>query len=127
MTAPPFSPECQRHGAVEVRPGAGALHRQRHGGGGWIGAHLHILDQKGHATYNDRLSGPHPVRQARRQYVAAVIGDSFSPTLLVKDMGGLAVDSETVAYADKMILDMGFFENGNYLWTTAWTFTAWRR
>ncbi|MGI6688471.1 MAG: hypothetical protein ACOX6Y_09050 [Christensenellales bacterium] len=50
---------------------------------------------------------------------AAVIGDSFSPTLLIKDMGGMAVDSETVAYADKMILDLGFFENGNFLWTTA--------
>ncbi len=85
----------------------------------WIGAHLHILDQKGHATYNDRLSDPIQYAKPGRQYVAVVIGDNFSPTLLVKDLGGLAVDSETVAYADKMILDMGFFENGNYLWTTA--------
>ena len=85
----------------------------------WIGAHLHILDQNGHATYNDRLSDPIQYAVPGRQYVAAVIGESFSPTLLVKDLGGLAVDSETVAYSDKMILDMGFFENDSYLWTTA--------
>ncbi|MGI6695871.1 MAG: hypothetical protein ACOX6O_06500 [Christensenellales bacterium] len=85
----------------------------------WIGAHLHIIDQKGHATYNDRLSDPIQYAKPGQQYVAAVIGDSFSPTLLIKDMGGMAVDSETVAYADKMILDLGFFENGNFLWTTA--------
>ena len=85
----------------------------------WIGAHLHIIDRSGRATYNDRLGDPIQFAKPGRQYVAAVVGEGFSPTLLVKDVNGLAVDSESVAYADKMILDMDFFENGNYLWTTA--------
>jgi hypothetical protein len=85
----------------------------------WIGAHLHILDKSGRATYNDRLTDPIQFAKPGRQYVAAVIGDGFSPTLVIKDTNGLAVDSETIAYADKMMLDLGFFENGNYLWTTA--------
>mgnify|MGYP002683263872 CR=1 FL=1 len=33
----------------------------------------------------------------------AVIGEGFSPTLLVKDANGLAVDSESIAYADRII------------------------
>lgn len=85
----------------------------------WIGAHLHILDRNGRATYNDRLNDPIQYALPGNQYVAIVVGDAFSPTLLIKDANGLAVDSETIAYADKMILDMGFFEKGNYLWTTA--------
>lgn len=85
----------------------------------WIGAHLHILDRNGRATYNDRLPDPIQFAKPGRQYVAAVIGEGISPTLLVKDVNGLAVDSETIAYADRMILDLDFFENGNYLWTTA--------
>lgn len=85
----------------------------------WIGAHLHIIDRSGRATYNDRLSDPIQFARPGRQYVAAVVGEGFSPTLMVKDLNGLAVDSETIAYADKMILDLNFFENGHYLWTTA--------
>lgn len=85
----------------------------------WVGAHLHILDRSGRASYNDRLADLIQFAKPGRQYVAAVIGEGFSPTLVVKDTSGLAVDSESVAYADKMILDMDFFENGNYLWTTA--------
>lgn len=85
----------------------------------WTGAHLHILDKNGRVTFNDRLTDNIQFARAGNQYVAAVIGDSISPSLIVKDINGLAVDSETVAYEDKMILDMGFFENGEYLWTTA--------
>lgn len=85
----------------------------------WIGAHLHILDRNGRATYNDRLADTIQFAKPGRQYVAAVLGEGFSPTLVVKDVNGMAVDSETLAYADKMILDLDFFENGNYLWTTA--------
>ncbi|NLM86299.1 MAG: hypothetical protein GX171_06375 [Clostridiales bacterium] len=85
----------------------------------WNGAHLHILDKSGRATYNDRLADSIQFAKPGRQYVAAVIGEGFSPTLIVKDVNGLAVDSESIAYADKIILDMDFFENGNYLWTTA--------
>lgn len=85
----------------------------------WVGSHLHILDKNGRATFNDRLADNIQFARAGTQYVAAVVGDSVSSSLIVKDVNGLAVDSETVAYEDKLILDMGFFENGEYLWTTA--------
>ena len=85
----------------------------------WVGAHLHILDKNGRVTFNDRLTDDIQFARAGTQYVAAVIGSSTSPSLIVKDANGLNVDSESVAYEDKMILDVGFFENGEYLWTTA--------
>ncbi len=85
----------------------------------WVDEHLHILDRHGRATYNDRLTDSIQFARAGSRYVAAVVGGTISPSLLVKDLNGLAVDSETVAYEDRMILDIGFFENGDYLWTTA--------
>ncbi len=85
----------------------------------WVGESLHILDRNGRVTYNDRLSDTIQFARPGSQFVAAAVGNMVSPTLLVKDVNGLAVDSDTVAYEDKIILDMGFFENGEYLWTTA--------
>ncbi|MHC1786668.1 MAG: hypothetical protein AB9880_06385 [Christensenellales bacterium] len=85
----------------------------------WTGVSLHILDKNGRVTFNDRLTDNIQFARAGNQYVAAVIGQSTSPSLIVKDINGLAVDSESVAYEDKMILDLGFFENGEYLWTTS--------
>jgi outer membrane protein assembly factor BamB len=85
----------------------------------WVGSHLHILDRNGRVTFNDRLTDNIQFAKAGTQYVAAVVGDSISPSLVIKDVNGLNVDSESVAYEDKMILDLGFFENGEYLWTTA--------
>ena len=85
----------------------------------WVGSHLHILDKNGQVTFNDRLADNIQLARAGTQYVAAVIGESVSPTLVVKDINGLGVDSETLAYEDKMVLDVGFFEKGEYLWSTA--------
>lgn len=85
----------------------------------WVNDHLHILDRNGRATYNDRLTDAIQFARAGSRYVAAVVGGNISPSLLVKDLSGLAVDAETVAYEDRMILDLGFFENGEYLWTTS--------
>lgn len=85
----------------------------------WVGSHLHILDKNGRVTFNDRLTDSIQFARAGTKYVAAVVGESISPSLVVRDVNGLAVDSETVAYEDKMLLDIGFFENGDYMWTTA--------
>ena len=85
----------------------------------WVGAHLHILDKNGRVTFNDRLTDNIQFARAGSKYVAAVVGENISPTLVVKDINGLSVDSESVAYEDKMLLDIGFFENGDYLWSTA--------
>lgn len=85
----------------------------------WVGEQLHILDRNGRVTYNDRLTDTIQFARPGSQYVAAAVGDMVSPTLMTKDVNGLAVDSESVAYEDRIILDMGFFENGEYLWTTS--------
>ena len=85
----------------------------------WAGGSLHILDKNGRVTYNDRLSDTIQFARAGQKYVAAITGDTLSPALVIKDANGLAVDSESVAYENKVLLDVGFFENGDYLWSTA--------
>ena len=85
----------------------------------WSGGSLHILDRNGRVTYNDRLADTIQFARAGTKYVAAVMGDTLSPSLVIKDANGLAVDSETVAYEGKVLMDVGFFENGDYLWSTA--------
>lgn len=85
----------------------------------WAGANLHILDRNGRATYNDRLADDIQFARVGPRYVAAVIGPNVSPTLIIKDMSGLGVDSETLSYTGRVILDMGFFENGQYIWVTS--------
>lgn len=85
----------------------------------WVGANLHILDRNGRATYNDRLTDDIQFARVGPRYVAAVVGPTISPTLIIKDMTGLGVDTETLAYTDRAILDMGFFENGEYIWVTS--------
>lgn len=85
----------------------------------WVGANLHILDRNGRASYNDRLTDDIQFAKAGPRYVAAVIGPNIGPTLIIKDMAGLGVDTETIAYEGRAILDMGFFENGEYIWVTS--------
>lgn len=53
------------------------------------------------------------------KYVAAVMGGDISPTLVIKDMQGTTVDQEMAAYQDKILLDLGFFSDGDYLWSTS--------
>ena len=85
----------------------------------WSGGSLHILDRNGRVTFNDRLADAIQFARAGTKYVAAITGDTLSPTLVIKDINGLAVDSEAVAYEGKVLLEVGFFENGDYLWSTA--------
>ncbi len=86
----------------------------------WVDNQLFIFDSNGRSTYNDHLSaGTVQFAKAGSRYVAAVVGEGISPTLIVKDLDGITVDEETAAYADMILLDAGFFGNGEYLWTTA--------
>lgn len=85
----------------------------------WVGSQLFIFDKDGHPTYNDHLGGEVQFARAGSRYVAAVVGADISPTLVVKDMDGIDVDSEEDAYDDMLILDLGFFSGGEYLWVTA--------
>ena len=55
-----------------------------------------------------------------KQYLGAVVGETDSPRLLVKDMAGAHMDEEADAYKNLILLDLGFYgPNGEYMWTLA--------
>ncbi len=86
----------------------------------WAGSTIYILDQNGNSSYNDNLGEEIQFARVGEQYVAAVIGDTSSPRLLVKDHTGAHMDEEADAYEDLIILDVGFYgKNGEYMWTLA--------
>lgn len=85
----------------------------------WAGNQLMLFDRGGRSTYSDRLSEPIQFARVGAKYLAVVTGDGVSPSLIVKDLEGSQIDSETNNYTDLMMLDCGFFGDGEYLWTTA--------
>lgn len=85
----------------------------------WSGSLLHILDKNGHPTYNENLSNTIQFAKPGSRYVAIVLGTDVGPELEIKDLWGTHIDGETNAYTDMIILDLGFFDNGEYLWTTS--------
>lgn len=86
----------------------------------WAGNTIYILDQQGNSTYNDNLGEPIQFARVGRQYVAAVIGDTTTPRLVVKDHTGAHMDEEADAYEELIMLDIGFYgSSGQYMWTLA--------
>lgn len=85
----------------------------------WSGTQLHIIDRNGHSSYNENLADSIQFARVGSKYVAVVLGGDISPSLVIKDMQGTSVDSETNAYRDMILLDLGFFSEGDYLWSTA--------
>ncbi len=86
----------------------------------WVGSTIYILDQNGNSTYNDNLGETIQFARAGGQYVAAVVGDTTAPRLVVKDHTGAHMDEEADAYSDLILLDVGFYgKNGEYMWTLA--------
>ena len=86
----------------------------------WVGNQLFVFDENGRSTYNDHLSeGTVQFAKAGTRYVAAVVGSGISPTLIIKDLEGITVIEEQAAYEDAIVLDAGFFGDGEYLWTTS--------
>ncbi|MBR3108107.1 MAG: hypothetical protein IKH30_13170 [Clostridia bacterium] len=85
----------------------------------WMGSQLHIVDKNGKTTYNESLSNAIQFARVGSKYVAVVMGSDTSPTLVVKDMQGTTMDQESNAYQDSIILDAGFFSDGDFLWTTS--------
>ena len=85
----------------------------------WSGTLLHIIDRNGNATYNEHLTDAIQFARVGPKYVAAVLGGDISPTLVIKDMQGTTVDNEATAYKDMTLLDLGFFSDGEFLWTTS--------
>jgi len=85
----------------------------------WTGTQLHLIDRRGHSTYNENLTDAIQFARVGSKYVAVVLGGDISPSLVIKDMQGTSVDNETNAYRDMILLDLGFFSDGEYLWTTS--------
>lgn len=85
----------------------------------WSGTQLHIINRDGYSTYNENLADVIQFARVGSRYVAVVLGEDISPSLVIKDMQGTSVDNETTAYEDMLILDLGFFSDGEYLWTTS--------
>ncbi len=86
----------------------------------WAGNTIYIIDQNGRSSYNDNLGEPIQFARAGKQYIAAVIGDSTTPRLVVKDHQGSHMDEEADAYEHLILLDVGFYgKNGEYMWTLA--------
>lgn len=85
----------------------------------WVGDQIQVIDRNGSSTYNDRM--PDKVQFARmgEKYVAIVSGSDMNTILTVKDLDGSHVDVWDTTYSQLLILDCGFFGNGEYLWTTA--------
>ncbi len=82
----------------------------------WVDNQLFIIDKNGKSTYSDHLSDEIQFARAGSKYVAAVLGDGIGPKLIMKDLNGNTVDEENLAYEDMVILDAGFFADGEYLW-----------
>lgn len=85
----------------------------------WNNSQLHILNQNGQPTYNENLANTIQFAKAGSKYVGIVMGTDVGPTLEIKDMQGTTIDTEAAAYSDMIITDLGFFDDGEYLWTTA--------
>ena len=85
----------------------------------WSGSQLHFIDRNGRSTYHDILSDTVQFARVGRKYVAVVVGNDVNPTLQIKDLQGTSVDSENSKFADMIVLDAGFFGDGEYLWTTS--------
>lgn len=86
----------------------------------WTGSTIFILDQDGNSSFNDSLGEEIQFARVGKQYVGAVIGETDSPRLVVKDHEGGHMDEEADAYSNLIMLDLGFYgPNGQYMWTLA--------
>ncbi len=85
----------------------------------WTGTQFHIIDRNGNATYNENLANAIQFARVGSKYVGVVLGSDISPSLEIKDMQGTTADSESTAYKDLILLDLGFFSDGEFFWTTS--------
>ena len=83
----------------------------------WSNSQLHILNKDGQPTYNENLANTIQFAKAGSKYVAIVMGTDVGPSMEIKDMQGTTIDKNFPAYQDMIITDLGFFDDGEYLWT----------
>ena len=89
----------------------------------WRGSQLSILNRNGRSTYDNNIGEEIQFARAGEKYIAVVHGDDStsegSTTVTFYNQEGEKQDTETSAYQDMLVLDCGFFADGDYAWTTA--------
>ena len=85
----------------------------------WANSQVQVFDRNGSSSYSDRMTDEVQFARIGEKYVAIVSGTDMNTILTVKDLDGTHVDVWENTYAQQLILDCGFFGNGEYLWTTA--------
>ncbi len=89
----------------------------------WRGSQLSILNRNGRSTYDNNIGEAIQFARAGDKYIAVVHGDDSTSdgvsTLTFYNPDGELQDTETSAYQDMLVLDTGFFADGDYAWTTA--------
>ena len=89
----------------------------------WRGSQLSILNKNGRSTYDNNIGETIQFARAGEKYIAVVHGDDStsegSTTVTFYNPDGERQDTETNAYQDMLVLDAGFFADGDYAWTTA--------
>jgi len=89
----------------------------------WRGSQLSILNSDGRSTYDNNIGETIQFARAGEKYIVAVHGDDATSdgtsTVTFYNPEGEQQDTETAAYRDMLVLDAGFFADGDYAWTTA--------
>ena len=89
----------------------------------WRGSQLSILNKNGRSTYDNNIGETIQFARAGEKYIAVVHGDDSTSegttTVTFYNPEGEKQDTESSAYQDMLVLDVGFFADGDYAWTTA--------
>ncbi len=89
----------------------------------WRGTQLSILNRNGRSTYDNNIGEEIQFARAGSKYIAVVHGNNASgddrTAITFYNTSGEKLDMESTAYQDMLVLDAGFFANGDYVWTTA--------
>ncbi len=89
----------------------------------WRGTQLSILNRNGRSTYDNNIGEEIQFARAGSKYIAVVHGNSMTgddrTAITFYNTSGDQLDMESTAYQDMLVLDAGFFSNGDYAWTTA--------
>ena len=87
----------------------------------WAGTQLFIVNEKGKPSYNESMEAPIQFARLGKKYAAVVTGDELKSTLIVKDLQGSQVDTETDSFNGMFLLDCGFYGASNeYMWTLSY-------
>lgn len=83
----------------------------------WSGTQLFIVNAKGKPTYNESMSAPIQFARIGKKYAVIITGDDLKPTMILTDLEGTHLDTETRDYEGMLFLDCGFYgANDEYLW-----------